>query len=499
MEPKSEDECRFLSETEENFMKRFPILIVAIAISLCLRSLSAADEKPAHLASGRDAQQDLMVTVYNNGYGLVREVRKVNLPAGLVELEFRDVAEQIDATSVAFKSITSPSGVRILEQNYRYDLLSPATVMNRFVGRKIRYTTSKMENNTQVLTSREGALLSNNEGALVQFDTGIEINPQGAISFGEVPSDLLSRPTLLWLLRNEKAAEQKIETSYLTNGMNWKADYVTVINPEDTKLNLNGWVTLENHSGASYQDAALKLVAGDVQRVQDSPRPMPMAMAKGRGVVAAEADAFAEKSFFEYHLYTLGRRTTVGNNETKQVSLLEGSGIPVKKMYLMESPPWVAEAGMRGLEKRKLAVVLEFENKKESGLGIALPKGRVRVYKADTDSSLQLVGEDTIDHTPKDEKLRLKMGEAFDVVAERSQTTYNKLSDRVAEFSYRIAVRNHKAEAITATVLEHVYGDWTITKESHTHVKRDSKTIEYNVPVAADGETVLTYTARVEW
>ena len=457
----------------------------------------SAQEELNTLAVGNEAQLDLHVTVYNNNYGLVREIRSITLPQGLIELEFQDVAEQIDPTSVAFKSLTSPEGVGILEQNYRYDLLSPQTLLEKFVGRTVRYTTVRMENNTQIESSREGILLSTNNGIIVRFGDEIVINPPGSVSLGEVPEDLLSRPTLLWLLQSDEAGEHRIETSYLTNGMSWKADYVTVINSDDTELDLTGWVTLNNRSGATYRNAALKLVAGDVQRVRDQiPR-------RGRAptltMAEARAPQFAEQSFFEYHLYTLQRRTTLANNETKQMTLLEGSGIPVKKTYVIDSPPWALQAGIKGAEKRSVSVMIEFENTEDAGLGIALPGGRVRVYKADADGSLQLVGEDRIGHTPRDEKVRLKLGEAFDIVAERAQTDFRRVSSRVSDLSYRVTLRNHKDESITAIVIEHIYGDWTITRQSHPHYKRDSRTLEFTIPVPARGETVLTYTGRVRY
>ncbi len=473
---------------------RFLILALLAGAS----RLSSAEPSPKNLAVGGEAQEQVMVTVYNNNYGLVREVRKVNLPEGTVALEFRDVAEKIDATSVAFKSQTAPGKVAILEQNYRYDLLNPQTLLEKYVGKKITLHTQRMVNNTATMETAEGTLLSTNGGNIVQFGNRLEINPQGSISVGTVPENLVSHPTLVWLLKNNFADEQKIETSYLTNDMNWKADYVAIINPEDTKLDLTGWVTLENKSGASYRDAKLKLVAGDVQRVAEA-RPMPMVKARGAMAADMAETQFAEKSFFEYHLYTLDRPATLANNETKQMVLLQGSDVPLKKTFVLDSPAWNRGSGPKMAEKRKLAVMLEFENKKENHLGIALPKGRVRAYKADTDASLQLVGEDAIDHTPRDEKLRIKLGEAFDVVAERVQSDYRQYSEHSADLSYSVTVRNHKEEAIQAVAVERAFGDWKVIKESQPHYKRDSQTLEFTFGVPPNGETVLTYTVHVEY
>ena len=463
-------------------------------------ALSAGAQEPQKLRIDADSREDVMVTVYNNNYGLVREVRRVTLPKGTLELEVRDVAEKIDPTSVAFKSLTAPFQIGIYEQNYRYDLLSPQTLLNKFVGRRIRISNTVLKNKSQIVESRQGKLLSTNNGNIVQFSNGeIAINPPGSISVAEVPEDLIAKPSLVWLLGNEWEDEQEIEISYLTNDMRWHADYVSVINPDDTELDLTGWVTLKNHSGTTFPNAALKLIAGDVRRVEPERKVRTMAGLGFANERMPSAPQFEEKAFFEYHLYTLGRRTTLANMETKQMTLLEGKGVPAQKKYIVESPPWARQATARGVEKRDVQVKIEFENKKENNLGIALPAGRVRVYKADTDGSLQLVGEDRVDHTPKDEKVRLLLGNAFDIVAERSQTDYRKISSNKAEFAYRVTLRNHKEEPVTINVMEHVWGDWKMLEESHDHTKRDASTIEFQVPVDADGEATLTYRVRVKW
>ncbi len=469
------------------------------AIMLIASASPIAAQDVLTMAIGAEAQEDLMVTVYNNGYGLVREVRAIELPDGIIELEFRDVAQMIDATSVAFKSLTSPGDVGILEQNYRYDLLSPATLLEKFVGREVTIIDYRMDDNTSIDRERTGTLLSTNNGNIVQFGDEIVINPGGTISLAEVPDDLLAKPTLVWLLRNDDAGKQRVETSYLTNGMSWKADYVVILGKDDDMLDITGWVTLNNNSGTAYRNAQLKLVAGDVQRVQEEKRYRGQVEAYAMRADSSDEMGFQEKAFFEYHLYTLGRRTTLANNETKQVTLLEGGDIPAKKVYIMESQMWAQAGSAKGAEKRKMAVMIEFENKEEDNLGMPLPKGRLRFYKADDDGSLLLIGEDQIDHTPRDEKVRLKLGEAFDIVAERAQMDYRKLSGNRAEMDYQVTVRNHKDEAITATILEHIWGDWEIQRQSHRERKVDSQTVEFNVAVPARGETVLIYTVRVNW
>ena len=468
-----------------------------LTVMIVSAMLQAAEAAPLKRQSSGDDQQDIMVTVYSNNYGLIREVREITLPKGEVELEFQDVAGQIDPTSVAFKSLTRANQVRILEQNYRYDLLNPATLLNRFIGREVKFIHYLESDKGQVKQERVGVLLSTQGGNVVRFGDEIEISPVGTISLAELPKDLLSRPTLIWLLENEYASEQQVETSYLTSGMNWHADYVLVVNGDDTLLDLNGWVTLDNRSGASYRNATLKLIAGDVKRVSD-PRA-PQVMAEGMDAVRrSAAPAFQERQFFEYHLYSLGRRTTLANNETKQMSLLEGRGIKVRKELSVQSRvhPFSVE---RSKQETKVDVSLQFENSEDNELGMALPAGRVRVYKADADGSLQLIGEERIDHTPRDERIELHIGKAFDVVSERKQTSFRRIGDRSSMISYQIQLRNHKDEKVSVKLIEVFPGDWTITNRSRNFREEDSRTIEFEVEVPPSGEEQVSYTATVSW
>jgi hypothetical protein len=469
---------------------------MAMALVTSLAAVAGAQTPAAQMRVGAEAQEDLAITVYNNNYGLVREVRRMTLPIGEIELEFSDVAEKIDPTSVAFKSLDAPDRIGILEQNYRYDLLNPSTLLDKYVGREIKLTRLVRDSDgADRAVTVSGTLLSTNGGRIVRVGDEILINPPGEIVLAEVPEDLVANPTLVWRLANQSAEPQRVETSYLTNDMSWKADYVAVVNSDDSALDWTGWVTLDNRSGTTYRNARLKLVAGDVQRIQP---PQPRAV-RGRVEMLAMAEAqFTEESFFEYHLYTLERRATIAHNETKQMTLLEGTGVGAVKRYVLESGAgFIGPRGGGQTNQVKLAVKLEFVNARSNGLGVPLPKGRVRVYKADSDRALQLIGEDQIDHTPRDEKVRLKLGEAFDVVGERAQTDFRQLSDRRTESSYVITIRNHKSEAISATVVERAYGDWIIRNESQPSVKRDSTTFEYTVPVAANGEATVSYTIQI--
>lgn len=442
----------------------------------------------------QSSQQDVAVTIYNNNYGLIREVRQVNLPVGEIELEFRDVAVQIDPTSVAFRSLTAEGKLQILEQNYRYDLLNRNTLLNRYLDREltfIRYLSDSLEREERV-----GTLISNQGDLIVRFNERIEINPQGTIALTELPQDLLARPTLVWLLDNQHQGKQKIETSYLTNGMSWHADYVAILDKNDSEIDLTAWVTLENRSGASYRNAVLKVVAGDVKRVYLAGEPVAQAMQLREG--SFNRVRMKEESFFEYHLYSLERRTDLANNETKQVSLLSRDNVSVSKRLSIESVSQVYGFD-RSEIKTNAKVTLRLENTEENGLGIALPGGRVRVYKADSSGALQLIGEERIKHTARDEQIDLTMGQSFDVVAERKQTSFRKRGERESEVSYAIEIRNHKDIMQEVTLIEHISGDWIITEESQQHRKVDSGTIEYQVSVPARGTSSVNYTARVNW
>jgi hypothetical protein len=401
---------------------------------------------------------------------------------GRFELRYADVAAQLDPTSVHLV----PAGAdrfRVLEQNFQYDLVSGDRLLER-----------TLESPIQVV-GKDGGLV---EGKLLSFDgatlaletrDGIQVVNRAevrSLSVPSLPGGLISRPTLAWLIEGAGAGDRRTRLSYLTSGLSWHAEYVAVVNPQDTGLSLAGWVSIENHSGATYPDARLKVVAGDINRIR---RVVPMT----RGLVqedmmAAPAPQFEERALFEYHLYDLQRRTTLADRETKQISLFEPARVGnVEKKYTFDAQRLGS----------KVAVSLEFQNAKSAGLGLPLPAGKVRIYKEDTDGTEQFVGEDQIDHTPQDEKVRLAVGKAFDVVVERAQTAFRRISDRVTESALEISVRNRKPEAVTVVVVEHPTGDWEITQQSHPFDKKDAFTIEFPVKVPAGGEVKVTYTVRV--
>ena len=445
--------------------------------------------------SGADQRQQVMITVYNQDFGLVREVRTMDLGRGPGEIEFRDVAGQIEPYTVSVRAMDGRR-LRVLEQNYRYDLLSPEQLLRKYVGRTI--TVYRWNSTKGVEEPVQAEVLSVNQAPILRIGNEITYGVSGRMAFPEIPENLIAEPTLVWLL-DAAEGRRTVEVSYLTKGMTWRADYVMVVNDADTRADLTGWVTLDNRSGASYQNAQLKLVAGDVQRVRDEigrARSAPQAMR-----VLAEADQLmTEEGLFEYHLYTLQRPTGVLNNEQKQVTLLEASGIALQKRLVLAGDPYRYRAQLGDMaSNEKVSVFLEFTNSESSQLGMPLPKGIVRVYKADRAGAQQFIGEDRIDHTPRDETLRIKMGEAFDVVADRRQMEWRVTGSCESQSLWEIELRNRKDEPVEVDVLEPIGGDWTITESSHAWERVDARTFRFRVPVAARDTTKISYRARVKW
>jgi hypothetical protein len=465
--------------------------LIATLLIVALATGQPAAAAPVSVT--RDDQRDVMVTIYNGNLGLVKDLRHVRFPSGQSEVQFMDVAALIDPTTVHLKSITDALGLKILEQNYEYDLLTSQKLMEKYVGRKVRLYQSDG-------TYHDATLLSTN-GPIFEINGQIHMGQYGRLVLPSLPENLVAKPTLVWLLRNQTARPQRVEASYLTGGITWKADYVMVLNAADTLADLTGWVTIDNKSGATYGNAALKLVAGDVNRAPDARRDQRMMEVAAKAVSAAVASHdFASEGFFEYHLYTLDGRTTIKDNQTKQLSLLSASEIPLQKeLIYYGAVDYYRTAYGVPMSNQKVAVYLEVKNSKENRLGSPLPKGKVRVYKADASGSQQFVGEDWIDHTPKDESVKIKLGNAFDVVGERTQKEFKKLASNLYEVEWEIALRNHKSDAQTVTVIEPVPGDWQVLGSSHTYEKIEAHTLKYRIPVPKEGTTKLTYRIRIRY
>jgi hypothetical protein len=469
-------------------------LAAALALGFCAATFAA---DPASLPDSTAADRtSVAVTVYNQNLALVRETRNLALDrTGVATLRFMDVPSQINPRTVHVQPL-SGAGPSVLEQNYEYDLISPEKLMEKYVGRDLEVVEQADDLTTRTV---KATLLSTNGGPIYRIGDRIVIGQGGKVTLPDLPADLVARPTLVWTLNVPKSGSSPAEVSYLTDGMNWSADYVAVVDAEDKKTGLSGWVTIDNHSGASFKDATLKLVAGDVRRV--APERLMEYEAKANVMrMSAGAPQFQEESFFEYHLYTLDRPTTVKNNQTKQLSLFSASSVPVtKRLLLTGNAGSYRNALGTGLQTEKVAVVLEIVNAQAAGLGIPLPKGTVRVYKKDKTGAEQFVGEDSIDHTPKDETIRLHVGDAFDVVAERSQTDFKAVSPRQNESAWTISLRNRKEEDIVVTVREPMGGDWTLVSSSIPGKKIDQQTLEFSVPVPKGQEVKLTYRVSVRW
>lgn len=441
-------------------------------------------------------RESVAITVYNQNFGLVREVRSIELARGPIALEYRDVASSIQPETVHVLPLED-GGLRLLEQNYQFDLLNPQKLLEKYVGRTVNvYRTNPA---TGVEETVEAEVLSVNGGPILRIDGEITFNYPGRFGFPEMPDNLIAEPTLLWRL-DSPGGEQRVEVSYLTNSLNWKSDYVMVLGENDDRGALTGWVTLTNQSGTSYENARLQLVAGDVQRVGNA---LPQAAYRDRMMadVAMEmGSGFSEDAFFEYHLYTLGRPTDLMNNEQKQVTLLESDGFGVEKKLIFQGNSYYYR-GQYGqvTSNQKVGVFLDFENSEENGLGMPLPKGTVRVYKRDHTGAQQFIGEDLIDHTPRDEELRIKMGEAFDVVGDRRQMDYTVISSCVSESTWRVDLRNHKEEDVEVMLVEPVGGDWEILSSTHPYEQIDAWTFTMTPAVEADGETRVEYRVRARW
>jgi hypothetical protein len=474
-------------------------LLFAIALCCAIATVSLA-QTTEQTTTARD-RQSVNITVYNSNLGLVRETRRLTLGQGRIALRFADVTAQIRPETVNLASVTAPSSLKILEQNYQYDLLNPGKLLDKFVGREITLVMRRYQNNTETFEPVQATLLSNNGGQVWRINGQIVINPVNIteMRFPDLPKNLVATPTLVWDLENRESGSQTVEASYLTGGMNWRTDYVLLVNADDTKSDLQGWVTLTNASGTTFEDARLQLVAGDVNRVSEE-RTYALAGGMAKTKMADEAQ-FQEQGFFEYHMYTLQRPTSIRDNETKQVSLLEASGFDVKKEFVINGQHYYyAGYNSPGQPiKEKVGVYIQFRNSQQNKLGMPLPAGTIRLYKKDDKGNQQFIGEDHIDHTPKDEDVRVKVGDAFDIVAERKQTDYKVIARNVYEYAYEIKIRNHKDGPVNVVVNEPIGGDWEMLSSTFEAKKTAAFAAQFTVPVAKDGEATLSYRVRVRY
>jgi hypothetical protein len=483
--------------------------ILVAALMLAASAAFVRDANPVAAtpgATGQDVstyadQVDLSLTVYNSDIALVRDVRNVQLPGGSFDLRFMDIAATVHPATVHFRSLTEPSRVSVLEQNYEYDLLEPDKLLRKYVGRDVTIVRTVQANGTTRDQEQTAHLLSFNGQPVWRIGneivTGLDARQ---IRFPELPDNLFSRPTLIWTLQNGGATRHRIEASYLASKLAWNADYVLTVARDDKTADLDGWVTLRNGSGTAFKNVKLQLVAGDLNRVRQAVSEKRFDDAR-RAMAEMAATPMAQESFSEYHLYTLGRKTTINNEQTKQVSMLGGTGVPVTKRFVVDGQ----EFYYRNVQhpgapiKDVVQVYYQFKNEEKNGLGVPMPSGTVRVYQADSKGGVHFAGEDRIGHTPKDETLKLKIGNAFDVVCERNQTDFRKIAPNVYELEYEIVLRNHKTIPVTVEVNEPIGGTWRMLSSSHEWTKTAAWAAGFTVPVKEEGTSTLKYRVRVTY
>jgi len=460
------------------------IFLTIVCIATCSTGFAGPQKK---------AEQAVTLTIYNDNFAVVRQSRQMSFEKGLSTVKFADVASAIDPTTVNFRCLSRPGAVSILEQNYEYDLINTETLLKRYIDKDV--TLSLKGSGADTGKELAGLLLAapGNNLILKSTTNDIEIIDRSSveeISLKQLPQELVTTPTLIWLANAKEKTELLCQVTYTTGQINWNADYSAVLNADETKIDFAGWVTIDNKSGATYKDSTIKLIAGDVRRITE---PEPPRSRRMRALeMRAAAPAFEEKPFMEYHLYTLGRKSTIHNNQVKQIEFITPTpAVPTKKLYIYE----------RSRQKDKVRIKLEFENTKKNNLGLALPEGRVRVFKKDpADESLEFVGEDRIGHTAEKEKLSLHIGSAFDVVPEYTLLD-SKRSRRKRLETHKIELQNRKDKAVTVFVDEKfsAWVNWTIDKSTHKYEKRDARTARFEVKIEADSTVTIQYTATQTW
>ncbi|NPV06710.1 MAG: DUF4139 domain-containing protein [Anaerolineae bacterium] len=479
----------------------FLVLAVGLSGAAGYRSLPQAvvAQEPGDQAAGPE------IAVYNQGVALVKDTRTLDLEQGVQSVTITDVAEQLDPTSVHFRSLSDPEGTVVLEQNFEYDLVGPERLLSKYVDQRIEVI-------TQDGTVHQGTLLSGAGDLILRDDQDrvvvIRRDSVRDFTFPALPEGLITRPSLVWLVNSAQGGTQDVEIAYLTGGISWQANYVVLLAQDSASLDLDGWVTLNNNSGATYTDARLKLVAGDINRVTPAAMDRGLVMEEYALAAPAAAPQVEQRGFFEYHLYEVLRPVTIRDRQQKQVEFVTATGVPAEKFFvydgapgyafwggLVSDPSYGADTGVK-----QVRTMLAFQTGEE-GVDAQLPRGVIRVYQEDVDGSPLPLGEDRVDHTPKGEEVRLYIGDAFDIVGERVQTDFQKLGSRAMEESYRITLRNHKEEAVEVRVVEHMFrwSEWQIVRETAEHTKLDAQQVEWRVQVPADGESVIEYTVRYEW
>lgn len=500
-------------------------LATLLPVLLACAAPAAAQQPPAISAAGRDPA----LTIYNGGFAVVRETLDLPLAAGLNQVSVSGMTGTLEPDSVILRDPTGARALSILEQGYRNDPVSQERLLQMFEGRSIRFLVTRGESVSEV----EGRIVrsgyvppvaqydrwGNFSGfpaqgqPIIELDGVLRFGLPGQPLFPSLGDDTVLQPTLGWVLRADQAGPLAAELAYVTGGFSWEADYNAVSQEGSGVLDLVGWITMENRSGKTFREAKVKLMAGDVSKVDEGAQLEKLGYMAARAM-EAEA-AVTEKAFDEFHLYGVARPVTLRDAESKQVEMVRATGVPEQRLYVYDgaapggapggdwgNADWrhAPDFGVRG--HGKVWVIREFRNDAASGLGVPLPRGKVRFYTRDADGQLEFTGENLIDHTPKDETLRLYTGNAFDLVGERTRTDYrvSQAEDWMDE-AFTITLRNHKAEAVTFTVVEHLYrwSNWEVRKASQPWTKKDARTIEFRVEVPADGEVLVSYGVHYTW
>jgi len=505
-------------------MHRYLTLIAGFLVLVGLKTVVFAQGNQQSVAGDRTAVD---LTIYNQNLSLIREERIIKLVKGMSRVVLPDIPATIDGTSLHFISLMDPAAVRVLEQNYQYDLVHQAKLLEKYVGKEVEFV--RIEPSTEKEYTVRGKLIAtgyylqpqhgspvpsyySTGGMIAEIDGKIEINPVGRLVLPSLPEGLILKPQLEWLVKNARAGQHRTEISYLAGQLSWNCNYVALLNKDDSRIDVTGWVTLTNNSGTSFKNAGLKLVAGDVNVVKEA-FEYEARLAKSQAVADASAPQFKQTDLFEYKLYSLQRHTDLNNNETKQIELTSAKNVAAKKMFIYDglADQWrywyrnfsYRSQGSFGQQSNtKVGVYVTFKNDDASGIGIPLPKGKVRVYKRDDDGKEQFIGEDQIDHTPKDEEVKLYLGNAFDIVGERAQKDFRSYAaGHIVEETVEVKVRNHKDEMVEIQVYEHPWrwSQWEIVKSNTDWTKVDQTTLRFPVKIARGGEKTVSYTIRYSW
>ena len=471
-------------------LRRFLVGLLAL---VCLASVGAQETSDA-----------IAITVYNQGAALIRDLRALTLEEGINRVDFRDVAATIDPTSVRLISLSDAADIVVLEQSYIYDLVNSSSLMERYLDETINITTADGASYTGALLSGRGneVILRSESGEIIV----IRLSEVRDIRFPALPDALITRPSLQWLLQSSAAGEQQVELTYLAGGMNWTADYNLLLSQDESSLDLSGWVTLNNRSGRAFADARLKLVAGDVQRVE-SQVMMAEARQESLDMAGRGGGGVEQRALFEYQLYAIDRDVTIGNNQTKQIEFVNSDGIAARNFYVFDKSPQFGAyyspidypEGFGIDPGTDVGAYLEFNTGEASGLGADLPAGRIRVYQQDVDGAGLLIGENLIDHTPEGEDVQILLGAAFDLVGERTRSRFATISRDVVQESFEIRLRSRKDdETVEIRVPERLYrwSAWEIIDSSAPFTKIDASTIEFRAEVAPGEEALFNYTVQ---